>query len=639
MLAASKLSVVRFFSGLHQLRGNFMKIVTFLSLLVFSMVCACSGSVGTTTPDGQTDRDGDQVTDGDGGVDPDGDDDLTPDGDGGVDADGDGGEDGGEDGGGDTAGGTIYYVANDGNDDNDGLGPDSDRAWQSLDKVNQQIFQPGDHVLFRRGDEWRGQLEIRASGNPAAYITYGAYGQGAKPRLLGSARAEGWSAVDGHANVWRSGTSLLRPVSRYGDHPASIFFGELGGTTSWGIMQELEVLNVCDGGFSLLTQEYDWCWHNGDSTVYVYSPQDPAVRYAFVEVPQIDSIVLMADHPPFEYITVDGFEILFAIQKGYDDGWPMNAQVRGLTIKNCHIAYMGIIGADSAFGMQIWHSDMLVQNNEIHDCGRRSISYNVYGDVRDEDLIFENVVFEDNLLHHGYHTTGFDISNGWTDTFRNFVFRNNFIWDDPTDQPSDAPNDYTSMGLYLAPGGEFVNFKIHRNVLKNIKQKGLAIGGVHELEIFNNVIYGMNPNIGSYRPMVSISGDYQDVRFVNNIVYGNVPSDNFESRGLYFSGGTQGVLDVNHNLYFQQDPAQPIVHVSGNSYDMSEWLEYKNATAWDANSPDPQPPEFVDADNDDFNLGPDSPAIDKGVVIPGFNDDFQGNAPDIGAFESPYSAE
>jgi hypothetical protein len=29
-----------------------------------------------------------------------------------------------------------------------------------------------------------------------------------------------------------------------------------------------------------------------------------------------------------------------------------------------------------------------------------------------------------------------------------------------------------------------------------------------------------------------------------------------------------------------------------------------------------------------------NPAIDKGVRLPGFNDDFQGAAPDIGAFEN-----
>lgn len=40
-----------------------------------------------------------------------------------------------------------------------------------------------------------------------------------------------------------------------------------------------------------------------------------------------------------------------------------------------------------------------------------------------------------------------------------------------------------------------------------------------------------------------------------------------------------------------------------------------------------------------FELEAGSPAIDQGAVIPGINDEYQGNAPDIGAMESAYSAQ
>jgi hypothetical protein len=44
-------------------------------------------------------------------------------------------------------------------------------------------------------------------------------------------------------------------------------------------------------------------------------------------------------------------------------------------------------------------------------------------------------------------------------------------------------------------------------------------------------------------------------------------------------------------------------------------------------------PLFVGAAAGDFRLRHNSPLIDKGVLIPGINDDYVGSAPDIGAFE------
>ena len=47
-------------------------------------------------------------------------------------------------------------------------------------------------------------------------------------------------------------------------------------------------------------------------------------------------------------------------------------------------------------------------------------------------------------------------------------------------------------------------------------------------------------------------------------------------------------------------------------------------------------PGFVNPEGGDFTLLPSSPNVDRGVVIPGINDDFEGNAPDAGAYESGF---
>jgi len=104
---------------------------------------------------------------------------------------------------GETYTGKAYYVSNDGDDENDGLTPET--AWQSFFKVSYElsqpeetrIIQPGDAVFFRRGDTFRSfdnRLGISIEG-----ITISAYGEGDKPIITGSSEngsgAEKWKLI------------------------------------------------------------------------------------------------------------------------------------------------------------------------------------------------------------------------------------------------------------------------------------------------------------------------------------------------------------------------------------------------------------------------------------------------------------
>jgi hypothetical protein len=97
------------------------------------------------------------------------------------------------------AAGAIYYVSSGGDDSNDGRSPQA--AWRTLDRVNEEPLQPGDCVLLRRGDLWRGQLLPR-SGSEGQPVTYGAYGEGPKPIILGSVSR---SSVD---DWWHEGGNI-----------------------------------------------------------------------------------------------------------------------------------------------------------------------------------------------------------------------------------------------------------------------------------------------------------------------------------------------------------------------------------------------------------------------------------------------
>src|SRR6185312_1041737 len=100
----------------------------------------------------------------------------------------------------------IYYISNLGNDGNSGIDPSS--AWQTLTKVNATAFQPGDQVLFRRGDTFYGSIQLNiqsaSSGTP---ITFGSYGTGAKPIITGFTSVTSWTNKG--RNIWES----TNPVS------------------------------------------------------------------------------------------------------------------------------------------------------------------------------------------------------------------------------------------------------------------------------------------------------------------------------------------------------------------------------------------------------------------------------------------
>ncbi|MEO1448949.1 MAG: right-handed parallel beta-helix repeat-containing protein, partial [Bacteroidota bacterium] len=72
----------------------------------------------------------------------------------------------------------TYYVRSGGDDTANGLS--IQQAWQSLERVNQQDFQPGDTILLAAGAVFNGNLTFEAdrSGTLAAPLTLSSYGEG-----------------------------------------------------------------------------------------------------------------------------------------------------------------------------------------------------------------------------------------------------------------------------------------------------------------------------------------------------------------------------------------------------------------------------------------------------------------------------
>ena len=106
-----------------------------------------------------------------------------------------------------TIAGTTYYVSNAGDDNNDGKTPET--AWKTLTKVSKAYLNPGDGVLFNRGDLFRGTVATKPG------VTYAAYGEGDKPKFYANnkslADASLWELYNEEKNIWKCTEKMRDP--------------------------------------------------------------------------------------------------------------------------------------------------------------------------------------------------------------------------------------------------------------------------------------------------------------------------------------------------------------------------------------------------------------------------------------------
>ena len=146
---------------------------------------------------------------------------------------------------------SVYYVDSaHGRDTNAGTSVNA--PWQTLSKVNDTHFHPGDTVLFRRGSAWIGELKITSSGDSMRPVLFGAYGTGNKPVITNPQPPMG-SAITIKAN-WVIIENFLVADAR----EAGIYIGT---GASRNIIRNNEATRVglgiaVDGDFNRITGNY-----------------------------------------------------------------------------------------------------------------------------------------------------------------------------------------------------------------------------------------------------------------------------------------------------------------------------------------------------------------------------------------------
>ena len=94
----------------------------------------------------------------------------------------------------------TYFISTEGNDSATGLSQAS--AWKSIEKVNSVTFQPGDKILFKKGDTWYGQLKMHGSGIAEKPILLSSYGNGTARPVINIGEAEGAGILLHDVSFW-----------------------------------------------------------------------------------------------------------------------------------------------------------------------------------------------------------------------------------------------------------------------------------------------------------------------------------------------------------------------------------------------------------------------------------------------------
>ncbi len=567
---------------------------------------------------------------------------------------------------------TTYYVSNSqGNDSNNGTSQST--PWKSLSKINNTSLNPGDIVLFKRGDIWSGeQLNIHNSGSSGNQIYFKDYGTGNKPVLSGN------NTLGTVVNV-AEGTQYLRFENlRFIDNNASNVSHWSAALLKLGQRcQNIEIIN-CE--FDNLGGTFNIEARRGGLIVLL----DPA----YVKVDNCDftgtmyGIFVVAN---FDNSHNDGHHLTFSDNYFHRLGNVSTSLTsgngRGIAVEfkqwfseNNGAMLLGDGTPGATFGQEGTFRDILLDGNRVDSAGfgfewyrdpdflnssqkgyNWTITNNIFnlieaeaiglteigwrGGLADRSVISGNIIDSVgmkwiNNLWGMYHGVNAVQTHAWD----NVIIENNTISNFGTTKTGDGHGIILDIAIEtgnIIPPNVVVEKACDSIIIRNnfiynaLTNTGGTASGINvyaskRCEVYNNIIF--DSQVGIYAPIGDRS-DANKIAFntVFNCGWGIRPSGQknvvvknnivaFGDVGLYIGGINDG-SDYDYNLVY-----------GNTSYNTQGYTSGPHDIIAD--------PLFIDSGNKNFNLLSNSPAIDAGTSInlinAGLTGDFTDNLRPVG---------
>ena len=267
--------------------------------------------------------------------------------------------------------------------------------WKTLTKLNSIIYrlQPGDSILFKRGDIFYGSIKMSTSGTATSSIVFSAYGVGNKPQISGLSALSNWASKG--KNLWEADCPLggavvnelmidkiPKQIGRYPNASSAnkgylifeshsgtnqITDNELSSNPNWTgaevvirianyVIKKYPITNhsnqtltftnsndtpkdkwgyFIQNSAATLDQYGEWYYNKSSKKMLIYTNSSNPSSLT-VEVPTKDTLVSINKT---NYITIDGLAIMGSNKLGISI-----YNSKNISVRNCDIHYSGVNG-------------------------------------------------------------------------------------------------------------------------------------------------------------------------------------------------------------------------------------------------------------------------------------------------------
>jgi hypothetical protein len=529
------------------------------------------------------------------------------------------------------AGGAVYYIDPlEGDDSADGRSPAA--AWRTFAQLAAADLKPGQTIRLRRGGVWREALEIPASGEPGRPITFEAYGDGPLPLILGSESAadpEQWREI--RHGIWATADgSVPGPLGHVAiddGRAARRVYREEDLAEPWDLFHDTgnrRALLRADANPATLTSRlevavrpYAIRAHHRHHLVF----RELDLRHAAIHgFSGYNNSHVHFEHCDISWIGGATWEP--SIQQGrpvgFGNGIEFGGNASWCTVTGCRFDQI----YDSAITHQNWDRDLHIEQHNItfrHNIIRRSaVGIEVFAHSgRTFDCTYEANLMQD--IGRGFSgngglwATGFRIVSSTID-FENLLVRNNriensrhcglFLSGGEVNVQGNTILD-CDIGIYITgqDGNRDYTGTARGNLIADCDLGGIYIvDSAGPARFLNNTIVNNGRHQDWNRHNVTLDGATNTI-WVGNILYS---ADSF---AMSINDDTH-ILD--HNVYYRPG-VEPVVawENTRRQVGVGRFAEYQRASGQDANSIAADP-MFINMENGDYRLQPDSPAAGAG---------------------------